>query len=109
MIENGTITFNSKQLAEILRLRADAYEQYLEDPRPVTPFTNREGERYYKQNPIIKTLNDLDKSALCYWRELSLTPATYKKLTGNYEADKPRPLTEADIMAKIRATAKKKG
>lgn len=96
-----------KQLAEILQLREDAYKQYLDDPRPVTAFTNREGERYYKQNPIIKTLNDLDKSALCYWRELSLTPATYKKLTGNYEANKPKPLTEADIMSKIRASREK--
>ena len=35
------------------------------------------------KNPLLVLWDDLNKSALAYWRELGLTPSSYKKMTGD--------------------------
>lgn len=34
------------------------------------------------KNPLLTTWDELNKTALSYWRELGLTPSSYKKLAG---------------------------
>ena len=46
--------------------------------------------------------DDLNKSALAYWRELGMTPSSYKKMTGDGpKKERPRGLEQA--LAKIEA------
>lgn len=35
------------------------------------------------KNPLLVLWDDLNKSALAYWRELGMTPSSYKKMTGD--------------------------
>ena len=46
--------------------------------------TNKSGATNIEQNPAIRLINDLNRDALAYWRDLGLTPAGYKRL--NLEA-----------------------
>lgn len=48
--------------------------------QPVIVEINKAGAEYYTKNPCLTVLQDLNKSALSYWRDLGLTPAGYKKL-----------------------------
>lgn len=34
------------------------------------------------KNPLLVMWDEQNKTALAYWRELGLTPSSYKKLTG---------------------------
>ena len=34
------------------------------------------------KNPLLVLWDELNKTALAYWRELGLTPSAYKKITG---------------------------
>jgi len=46
--------------------------------------TNKGGATNIEQNPALRLINDLNRDALAYWRDLGLTPAGYKRL--NLEA-----------------------
>ncbi|MBR6351576.1 MAG: P27 family phage terminase small subunit [Firmicutes bacterium] len=46
----------------------------------VYPVTNTQGETVLKQNPLLKTVNELNRDALAYWRDLGLTPAGLKRI-----------------------------
>lgn len=45
-------------------------------------YTNKAGATNLTKNPLLVLWDDLNKSALAYWRELGLTPSSYKKITG---------------------------
>lgn len=71
-------------LANILEQRDHVFEKYEEDGcRPVHEYTNKAGATNTTKNPLIVLWDDLNKSALAYWRELGLTPSAYKKMTGD--------------------------
>lgn len=53
----------------------------------VTHYT-KTGAANLEQNPALRLMNDLNRDALAYWRDLGLTPAGYKKLTANVVEDK---------------------
>lgn len=55
--------------------------------------TNKGGATNTEQNPLIRLINDLNRDALAYWRDLGLTPAGLKKL--NEEALKKPGKTSA--------------
>lgn len=69
-------------LAGILEKRDQAMEQYDsdEESRIVIEMTNKSGFTNAVKNPLICIWDDLNKSALSYWRDLGLTPAGLKKL-----------------------------
>lgn len=50
-------------------------------------YTNKGGSTNMTKNPLLTLWDDLNKSALAYWRELGLTPSSYKKMAG--EGAKP--------------------
>lgn len=71
-------------LAEILMLRDEAGDQYKKlGGQPIVKYTNKGGNTNPTKNPTLVMWNDLNSSALAYWRELGLTPSSYKKMTGD--------------------------
>lgn len=70
-------------LAGILESRDEAEEKYIEGgSKPVIEYTNKSGATNLIKNPSLTVVDDLNKTALLYWKELGLTPSAYKKVTG---------------------------
>lgn len=70
-------------LADVLEQRDLVYEQYTESgSQPVREYTNKGGATNLTKNPLLTLWDDLNKTALAYWRELGLTPSSYRKITG---------------------------
>jgi hypothetical protein len=68
-------------LAAILERRDALEELFAEEGGEVMiEHTNKAGATNYEQNPILRMINDLNRDALAYWRDLGLTPAGLKKL-----------------------------
>lgn len=42
--------------------------------------TNKAGATNIEQNPALRLINDLNRDALAYWRDLGLTPAGLKRI-----------------------------
>ncbi len=68
-------------LAEILEQRDHAYEEFVEGGAclMVEKVSDRGAVNMVK-NPLLATWNELNVTALQYWRECGLTPASLKKL-----------------------------
>ena len=68
-------------LAKILEKRDDAQGAYEETgSRPLIEYTNKNGSTNLVKNPALILWDDLNKSALAYWRDLGLTPSGLKKI-----------------------------
>lgn len=62
-------------LAAILEKRDEAEKFYKQSGSvPIVEHTNKGGATNMEQNPALRLINDLNASALQYWRELGLTP-----------------------------------
>lgn len=86
-------------LAGILE-RRDAAQKMFEDSGSeiLVEFINKAGAKNVVQNPALRMVNDLERDALTYWRDLGLTPAGLKKI--NDEAFKSKP--ESALAAALR-------
>ena len=70
-----------KTLAEILEKRDAAEEIYQKTGGlPLVKHTNTHVATNDSKNPALMLWDDLNKSALAYWRDLGLTPAGLKKI-----------------------------
>jgi phage terminase small subunit len=68
-------------LAAILERRDEAEVLFDEQGGEVLiEHTNKAGATNFEQNPILRMINDLNRDALAYWRDLGLTPAGLKKI-----------------------------
>ncbi len=68
-------------LAAILERRDEAEALFYEQGGEVLiEHTNKAGATNFEQNPILRMINDLNRDALAYWRDLGLTPAGLKKI-----------------------------
>ena len=68
-------------LAGILERRDMAIETFEKTGgNVIVKHTNKGGSTNLEQNPALRLVNDLERDALAYWRELGLTPAGLKKL-----------------------------
>lgn len=65
-------------LAGILERRDLAQESF--DGEVIVEHTNKGGSVNKEQNPVIRLINDLNRDALTYWKELGLTPAGLKRI-----------------------------
>ncbi len=84
--ENAILT-----LAEILEKRDEAAQMYKEDgERPVIMHINKANQENMTKNPILVVWDDLNKSALAYWRDLGLTPAGLRNITKTAPGNKKR-------------------
>lgn len=87
-------------LADIMAQRDAAADYYRESGgEPVTTYTNKVGAANAVKNPVLVIINDLDKLALSYWRDLGLTPAGLKKI--NDAALKKKRSALAEVLSKI--------
>lgn len=88
-------------LAGILEKRDDAQLIFEKSGgQIVVEHTNRVGATNTEQNPALRLINDLNRDALTYWRDLGLTPAGLKKI--NEESMKPRKKsTLAEVLAEL--------
>lgn len=86
-----------KSLAEILEKRDAAQKEYKDrGSKPLIEHTNKGGATNLVKNPALILWDDLNKSALAYWRDLGLTPSGYKKIIGDApREEKTSPLAEA--------------
>ena len=68
-------------LSWILETRDEAIERYEEEGKiPTVEHVNRSGISNTEQNPTLRLINDLNRDALSYWKELGLTAAGLKKI-----------------------------
>ena len=68
-------------LADILARRDEAQDLFKKSGSNIlVKHTNKSGATNIEQNPALRLINDLNRDALAYWRELGLTPAGLKKL-----------------------------
>lgn len=71
-------------LADILEQRDKTKAEFIKSGgKSVIEHTNQGGSTNMTKNPLLVLWDDLNKSALAYWRELGLTPSSYKKMTGD--------------------------
>lgn len=76
-------------LALILERRDDANEQFVKSGgKPVIAYTNKGGATNPAKHPALIVWDDLNKTALQYWRDLGLTPSGLKRI--NEQAMAPR-------------------
>ena len=76
-------------LARILERRDDAEALFIASGGNIlVKHTNKGGATNIEQNPALRLINDLNRDALTYWKELGLTAASLKKI--NEQAIKAR-------------------
>lgn len=86
-------------LAGILEKRDDAEEIYVRlGSQPIVKHTNKFGATNVTKNPALILWDDLNKSALSYWRDLGLTPAGLKKIDEAALKAKPQSALEKALM-----------
>jgi hypothetical protein len=70
-----------ESLAIIMERRDEVEKVYIEQgSQPIIIHTNKGGADNMVKNPALVLWDDLNKTALSYWRDLGLTPAGLKKL-----------------------------
>ena len=68
-------------LSAILARRDDAEALFIASGGNIlVKHTNKAGATNIEQNPTLRMINDLNRDALAYWRDLGLTPAGLKKI-----------------------------
>ena len=81
-------------LAGILERRDALENQFYKSKEPmIVERTNARGHTNLEQNPMIRLLNDMNRDALTFWRDLGLTPKGLKAITdANMNEAKEDPL-----------------
>ena len=76
-------------LASILERRDEADAVFKKSGgNPIISYTNKGGSTNPAKNPALILWDDLNKTALAYWRDLGLTPAGLKRI--NEQALQPK-------------------
>ena len=84
-----------KTLADILAERDHIRELYIkEGSQPLVEVIMTGGVPSMRRNPLLDQWNELNKTALSFWKELGLTAAGLKKLTDE-SSEKPK-MSELD-------------
>lgn len=82
-LQNDAYDSTVESLAMILEQRDKTFEEFQESGgKSVIEYTNKGGSTNMTKNPLLVMWDELNKTALAYWRELGMTPSSYKKLTG---------------------------
>lgn len=68
-------------LAETMEMRDDARDKYeASGKQSIVMHTNKGGATNIVKNPALVLIDDLNKTALAYWRDLGLTPAGLRRI-----------------------------
>ena len=82
-LQNDAYESTVESLAAILEQRDKTFDEFQKSGgKSMIEYTNKGGSTNMTKNPLLVLWDDLNKTALAYWRELGLTPSSYKKLTG---------------------------
>ena len=91
-------------LSDVLEQRDRAKEQFLKSGgNMVISYTNKGGATNPSKNPFMLAWDDLNSTALSYWRELGLTPAALRKMTGTTAPAEEKKSGLAAALASIEA------
>lgn len=89
------------ELAGILERRDLAEEEFINSgSHVIVEHTNKNGSTNLEQNPALRLVNDLNRDALTYWKELGLTPAGLKRL-GEQVTNKEDDIGLGDVLADL--------
>lgn len=90
-------------LADIMEARDFVRQKWEEDGKEaVIEYTNKGGAKNVVKHPALVVINDMNKDALAYWRDLGLTPAGLKRINEEaMAADKKNQETFADVLKNI--------
>lgn len=96
-VQNDAYNSAVETLAAILEQRDKTAKEFKDSGgKSVIEYTNKGGSTNLTKNPLLVLWDDLNKSALAYWRELGLTPSSYRKMTGDTpKKEKPGGLAKA--------------
>ena len=80
-------------LASIMEMRDDAMDKFEKTGgNTVVGHTNKGGATNLVKHPALVVIDDLNKTALAYWRDLGLTPAGLKRINeGAMKANSGKP------------------
>lgn len=67
-------------LAGILERRDQAEALFYENSELIVEHTNKGGATNRELNPLVRLINELNRDALAYWKELGLTPNGLKRI-----------------------------
>ena len=77
-LQNDAYDSTVESLAMILEQRDKTFKEFQESGgKTVIEYTNKGGSTNMTKNPLLVMWDEL-----AYWRELGMTPSSYKKLTG---------------------------
>ena len=84
-------------LADILNARDRAKEQFEKSGgSTIVKHTNKGGATNLEQNPCLRLINELNRDALTYWRDLGLTPKGLRAISDTVlKQEKEDALTKA--------------
>lgn len=89
-------------LAGILEKRDAAQELFdRSGGNVIVKHTNKGGATNLELNPALRLINDLNRDALAYWRDLGLTPAGLKRLNEAALAPKKEGSALEEALAKL--------
>ena len=89
-------------LADILERRDDAKEQFKQTGgKTVVVHTNKNGATNLVKNPAIVVIDELNKTALQYWRDLGLTPAGLKRIDEEAMHKPKKETSFADVLGNL--------
>lgn len=98
------------ELASILERRDEVEDLYQNTGgAPLVKHTNKGGATNYEKNPLLVMWDNLNKSALAYWRDLGLTPAGLKKLKENSFVQSAGSTQTNDLLEKLRRKREENG
>lgn len=82
-LQNDAYNSVIESLAAVLDQRDKTHAEFIRSGgKSVIEYTNKGGATNMTKNPLLVLWDDLNKTALSYWRELGLTPSAYKRITG---------------------------
>lgn len=89
-------------LADILEERDRVRKQYLDEgAEPLVTVVSDRGAENRRPNPLLRQWNDLNTTALAYWRDLGLTPAGLKKINDETLKEKPKGSKLDEVLSKL--------
>lgn len=99
-------SFNSAidTLAKVLEQRDAALEQFKKEGSVlIIEKTSDRGAVNSAINPLVRLIDTLNNTALSYWRELGLTPSSFRKMTGSTAPAEEKKSGLAAALASIEA------
>lgn len=86
-------------LAEILEARDKVRKYYIDSgAEPIVMRTNKGGHTNMEKNPILVIYDDMNNTAMAYWKELGLTPKGLKAIDEKAMKAGPKKNTLGDAL-----------